>query len=170
MLWKSHRGWTLHQQQEQHKRKTTSLKTKNHYISRQYLTLNSSAYSLPGFLLLGGLSLHLNHLIGSRMRISYCLFGTLPIGISFLNLGSGQLMTCPRTLFGQIWNMSLFGDSRAIRVLMPKYRPFRKSIFSWWRSGDSFSRLRGCRWADGWAIWWYHFGGGCDTLGGAGRA
>ena len=51
---------------------------------------------------LGGLSLHLNHLIESRLRISNRSFGTLPIGISFSNLGSGQLMTCPRTLFGQI--------------------------------------------------------------------
>ena len=75
------------------------------------------------------------------MRISYGSFGTLPIGILFSNLGSGQLMTCPRTLFGQIWNMSLFGNSRAVRVFMPKYRGLRKSIFSQWRSGDSFSRL-----------------------------
>ena len=51
---------------------------------------------------LGGLSLHLNHLIGSRVRISYGSFGTLPIGILFSNLGSGQLMTCCRILFGQI--------------------------------------------------------------------
>ena len=28
----------------------------------------------------------------------------------------------------------------------------------------------GFRWADGWAIWWYHFRGGCETLGGSGRA
>ena len=120
-------------------------------------------FYIAGFL--GGLSLHLNHLIGSRVRISYRSFGTLPIGISFSNLGSGQLMTCPRTLFCQIWNMSLFGDSRAVRVLMPKYRPFRKSIFSRWRSGASFSRLWGCRWADGWPIWWYHFWGGARHLG-----
>ena len=104
------------------------------------------------------------------MRISYGSFGTLPIGIFFSNLDSRQLMTCPRTLFGQIWNMSLFGDSRAIRVLMPKYRGLRKSIFSQWKSGDSFSRLGGFRWADGWAIWWYHFRGGCKTLGGSGGA
>ena len=65
-------------------------------------------------LFLGGLSLHLNHLIGSRMRISYRSFGTLPIGILFSNLDSGQLMTCPRTLSGQIWHMSIFGDSRAV--------------------------------------------------------
>ena len=97
--------------------------------------------SLCQFIFLGGLSLHLNHLIGSRMRISFGSFGTLPIGILFSNLGSGQLMTCPRTLFGQIWNMSLFDDSRAVRVIMPKYRPFRKPFFSRWRSGDSFSRL-----------------------------
>ena len=51
---------------------------------------------------LGGLSLHLNHLIGSRVRISYGSFGTLPIEILFSNLDSGQLMTCPKTLFGQI--------------------------------------------------------------------
>ena len=86
-------------------------------------------------------------------------------GIFFSNLDSRQLMTCPRTLFGQIWNMSLFGDSRAVRVLMPKYRGLRKSIFSRWRSGDSFLRLGGFRWADGWAIWWYHFRGGARHLG-----
>ena len=128
--------------------------------------------SVPVWILfLGGLSLHLNHLIGSRMRISYHSFGMLSIGIFFSNLDSRQLMTCPRTLSGQIWNMSLFGDSRAVRVLMPKYRLFRKSIFSRWRSGHSFSRLGGFRWADGWAIWWYHFwGGGCETLGGSGGA
>ena len=53
----------------------------------------------------------------------------LPIGILFSNMGSGQLMTCPRTLSGPFWHMSLFGDSRAVQVLMPKYRPFRKSFF-----------------------------------------
>ena len=81
------------------------------------------------WLFLGGLSLHLNHLIGSRVRISFRSFGTLPIGIFFSNLDSRQLMTCPRTLSGQIWNMLLFGDSRAVRVLMPKYRGLRKSFF-----------------------------------------
>ena len=59
---------------------------------------------------------------------SYGLFGTLPIGILLSNLDWRQLMTSPRTLFGQIWHISIFGDSRAIRVLMAKYRPFRKSI------------------------------------------
>ena len=100
------------------------------------------------------------------MRISYRSFGTLPIGILFSNLGSGQLMTCPRTLFGQIWNISLFGDSRAVRVLMPKYRPSQKTIFFLDEGAATLSRgLGNFRWADGWAIWWYHFQGGARHLG-----
>ena len=39
---------------------------------------------------LGGLSLHLNHLIQSRMEIYYRLFGTLPIGLLLSNLDSRQ--------------------------------------------------------------------------------
>ena len=31
-------------------------------------------------------------------------------------------------------------------------------------------RLGGFRWAGPLAIWWYHFWGGCDTLGVSGRA
>ena len=52
-------------------------------------------------LFLGGLSLHLNHLIAWRMGISFRQFGTLPIGIFLSNLGSRHLMTSPRTLLGQ---------------------------------------------------------------------
>ena len=78
---------------------------------------------------LGGLSLHLNHLIESGMRISYRSFGTLPIGIFFSNLGSRQLETSPRTLSGQFWHMPSFGNSRAIRVLMPKYRVSENQFF-----------------------------------------
>ena len=51
--------------------------------------------------LLGGLSLHLNHLIAWRMGISFWQFGTLPIGIFLSNLDSRHLMTSPRTLLGQ---------------------------------------------------------------------
>ena len=55
-----------------------------------------------GFLcFLGGLSLHLNHLIAWCMGISFWQFGTLPIGIFLLNLDSRHLMTSPRTLLGQ---------------------------------------------------------------------
>ena len=52
-------------------------------------------------LLLGGLSLHLNHLIAWCAGISFWQFGTLPIGIFLSNLDSRHLMTSPRTLLGQ---------------------------------------------------------------------
>ena len=42
---------------------------------------------------LGGLSLHLNHLIAERVSAPYWQFGTLPIGIFLSNLVSGQLET-----------------------------------------------------------------------------
>ena len=50
---------------------------------------------------LGGLSLHLNHLIASRTGISFRQFGTLSIGIFLLNLDSRHLITSPRTILGQ---------------------------------------------------------------------
>ena len=50
---------------------------------------------------LGGLSLHLNHLIAWHVGISFRQFGTLPIGIFLSNLDSRHLMTSPRTLLGQ---------------------------------------------------------------------
>ena len=81
------------------------------------------------------LSLHLNYLIASCMAISFRQFGTLLIEIFLSNLVSRQLMTSTRTPFGQFWHMSIFGHSRAIWVLLSKYRAFRKSIFSRWRSG-----------------------------------
>ena len=75
------------------------------------------------FWFLGGLSLHLNHLIQSRMEISYRLFGALPIGLLLSNLDSRQLLTSPRTLLGQFWHMSIFGYSRAVRVICQKKMP-----------------------------------------------
>ena len=51
--------------------------------------------------LLGGLSLHLNHLIQSCMEISYRLFGTLPIGLLLSNLDLRQLETSPMTSYDQ---------------------------------------------------------------------
>ena len=59
----------------------------------------------------------------------------------FANFDTRHLMTSPRTIFHQIWNMLLFGDSRAIQVHLPKLGAFRKSIFSQWRSSDSSMRL-----------------------------
>ena len=83
---------------------------------------------------LGGLSLHLNHLIASGVGICYQQFGTLPIGIFLSNLNSRQLETSLMTSYGHFWHMSTFGDSRAVWVLLPKYRALRKSKFSRWRS------------------------------------
>ena len=48
---------------------------------------------------LGGLSLHLNHLIAERVSAPYWQFGTLPIGIFLSNLVSGQLETSLMTSY-----------------------------------------------------------------------
>ena len=50
-------------------------------------------------LFLGGLSLHLNHLIAERVSAPYWQFGTLPIGIFLSNLDSGQLETSLMTSY-----------------------------------------------------------------------
>ena len=76
---------------------------------------------------LGGLSLHL---IAYQLAISFQQFGTLSIGILLSNLDTRQLMTSPRTFFGQFLHMSTSGDSRSIQVLLAKLGAFRKSIFS----------------------------------------
>ena len=54
--------------------------------------------SFRGFL--GGLSLHLNHLIGSGVRNYDWPFGTLPFGIFGSNLDTMDLETYPRTYSG----------------------------------------------------------------------
>ena len=92
---------------------------------------------------LGGLSLHLNHLIASWVGICYRQFGTLPIGIFLPNLDSRQLKTSLMTSYGHFWHMSNFGDSRAVWVLLPKYGALRKSKFSQWRSDQWSTRLGG---------------------------
>ena len=48
---------------------------------------------------LGGLSLHLNHLIAERVSAPNRQFGTLPIGIFLSNLDSGQLETSLMTSY-----------------------------------------------------------------------
>ena len=65
---------------------------------------------------LGGLSLHLNHLITSGVGICYRQFGTLRIGIFLSNLDSRQLETSLMTYYGHFWHVLTFGDSRAIWV------------------------------------------------------
>ena len=49
---------------------------------------------------LGGLSLHLNHLIASGMTIYDWPFGTLPFRLFGSNLDTGDLETYPRTYSG----------------------------------------------------------------------
>ena len=52
------------------------------------------------YLFLGGLSLHLNHLIGSRVTNYDWPFGTLPFGLFGSNLDTRDLETYPRTYSG----------------------------------------------------------------------
>ena len=70
---------------------------------------------------LGGLSLHLNHLIGSRVTNYDWPFGTLLLGLFGSNLDTRDLETYPRTYSGHFWNMSLFDNSRAVWVLFRKW-------------------------------------------------
>ena len=70
---------------------------------------------------LGGLSLHLNHLVASRMRNFDWTFGTLPFGLIGSNLDTMDLETYPRTHSGHFWHMSLFDNSRAVWVLFRKW-------------------------------------------------
>ena len=49
---------------------------------------------------LGGLSLHLNHLIASRMANYDWPFGTLPFGLFGSNLDTRDLETYPRAYSG----------------------------------------------------------------------
>ena len=57
---------------------------------------------------LGGLSLHLNHLIVSHAVNYNWPFGTLPFGLFGSNLDTRDLETYPRTYSGHFGNMSLF--------------------------------------------------------------
>ena len=50
--------------------------------------------------LLGGLSLHLNHLIASSTANYDWPFGTLPFGLFWSNLDTRDLETYPRTYSG----------------------------------------------------------------------
>ena len=77
---------------------------------------------------LGGLSLHLNHLIASRMANYNWPFGTLPFGLFGSNLDTRDLETYSRPYSGHFWNMSLFDDSRAIWVLFRKWVVFENCI------------------------------------------
>ena len=66
---------------------------------------------------------------------------------SFANLDSRQLKTSPMTSYDQFWNMSTFGDSRAIQVICQKKMPSENRFFSQWRSDKASMRLGDFRWA-----------------------
>ena len=65
-------------------------------------------------LFLGGLSLHLNHLIALGMTIYDWPFGILPFKLFGSNLDTRDLEAYPRTYSGHFLNMSNFDDSRAV--------------------------------------------------------
>ena len=79
---------------------------------------------------LGGLSLHLNHLIASRMTNYDWPFGTLPFGLFWSNLDTMDLETYPRTYSGHFWHMSLFDDFRAVWVFSKNGCSQKIKVFS----------------------------------------
>ena len=98
------------------------------------------------FNFLGGLSLHLNHLIASRLRNFDWTFGTLPFELFGSNLDTMDLETYPRTYCGHFWHMSLFDNSRAVWVLFRKWVPSENHILlrnSWPTPGYSVLLLGG---------------------------
>ena len=113
--------------------------------NNEYTIAQHDVYQLNCLRFLGGLSLHLNHLIAEWVSAPYWQFGTLPVGIFLSNLVSGQLETSLMTSYCHFWNLSTFGDSRAVWVFWPKLGVFRKSKFSWWRSDGASMRLGGFR-------------------------
>ena len=72
------------------------------------------AFLPPCYAFLGGLSLHLNHLIASCVPNYDWPFGTLPFGLFGSNLDTRDLETYPRTYSSHFSNMSIFDDSRAV--------------------------------------------------------
>ena len=73
------------------------------------------------YVFLGGLSLHFNHLIASRMANYDWPFGTLLFGLFGSNLDTRDLETYPRTYSGHFWNMSIFDNLRAVCILFRKW-------------------------------------------------
>ena len=86
-----------------------------------YKKSNAMDFQHWGFIFLGGLSLHLNHLIGSRVTNYDWPFGTLPFRLFGSNLDTRDLETYARIYSGHFWNMSICDDSRAIWVLFRKW-------------------------------------------------
>ena len=74
-----------------------------HWMNLINLNLCATQHSLPlipWYQFLGGLSLHLNHLIASHAANYNWPFGTLPFGLFGSNLDTRGLETYPRTYSG----------------------------------------------------------------------
>ena len=103
------------------------------YFPENVSPLNNQSFLNEGAMItpfLGGLSVHLNHLIAQHMTNYDWPFGILPFGLFWSNLDTMDLKTCPRTYSGHFWNMLLFNDSRAIWPC-----PRARSNDPWPRSG-----------------------------------
>ena len=94
------------------------------------------------YFLLGGLSLHLNHLIASGMTIYDWPFGTLPFRLFGSNLDTRDLETYPRTYSGQFLTIpgpfEYFSENRwsqKIKVFSMKERSLPPYQFSFRRRG-----------------------------------
>ena len=71
-----------------------------HHLGKNWVLLVHQPLLWPSLLplpFLGGLSLHLNHLIGSRVTNYDWPFGTLPLGLFWSNLDTMDLETYPRS-------------------------------------------------------------------------
>ena len=64
------------------------------------------------------------------------------------NLDSRQLETSLVMSHGYFWNLSTFGNSKAVWVSLLKLCAFRQSKFSQWRSDKCSMKLGGLRWPD----------------------
>ena len=82
----------------------------------------------------GGLSLHLNHLIASRMANYDWPFGTLPFGLFGSNLDTRDLETYPGTYSGSFLKYVNFWRFQGHLSTFQKMGGLRKLKFSWWRS------------------------------------
>ena len=98
--------------------------------SKRCKNLSQVAHINGSLSFLGGLSLHLNHLIGSGVANYDWQFGTLPFGLFGSNLDTMDLETYPRTYSGHFWHMSLFDDFRAVWVFSKNGCSQKIKVFS----------------------------------------
>ena len=106
------------------------LQNNSFFATVYFALLRFSCFVIFWIPFLGGLSLHLNHLIGSDVANYDWQFGTLPFGLFGSNLDTMDLETYPRTYSGQFWHMSLFDDFRAVWVFSKNGCSQKIKVFS----------------------------------------